>query len=278
MKTKNENFQYYLVFKPYKVLSQFTSEEGKLSLKDVFEAKGIVPDKDSYPVGRLDYDSEGLIIITNDKNLHYKLLDPKFEHKRRYLVQVENIPSDEQLDKLKKGVEIAVKDGKYTTKPTIVKIIKQNLKVPERVPPIRVRETIPTTWIQLELKEGKNRQVRKMTAAIGLPTLRLVRISIEALECKDYEVGEIRIMSKSEIYPLLGIEERKAPEKLPRILIETGKAPKSIKKSKKQQAEELKAKPKREKSEIRKVKDKITKMKTKAMKESRNNRLKRLKK
>ena len=134
--------------------------------------------KDVYPVGRLDYDSEGLLLLTNDKSMNAALLHPGKKHERTYLVQVEGSITDLALQQLQNGVEISVNGERYQTKPARVKLLIEAPDLPERVPPIRFRKNIPTSWIELTLTEGKNRQVRRMTAAVGHPTLRLIRTSI----------------------------------------------------------------------------------------------------
>ena len=128
-------------------------------------------EKDVYPIGRLDYDSEGLLILTNDKQLNHRLLNPSFAHMREYWVQVDGAINDNAINILQQGVSINI-DGKlYNTKPAIAMLLSDPI-VCERDPPIRFRKDIPTSWISLILTEGKNRQVRKMTAAVGFPTLR----------------------------------------------------------------------------------------------------------
>lgn len=185
---------YYFIFnKPYRVMCQFSPVEGKLTLQDFFSLP-----KDVYPVGRLDYDSEGLILLTNDGLLHHKLIDPRFEHSRTYYVQVEGIPDENSLIKLSKGVVIENKK----TKRAIVKLLNNEPKLWERNPPIRFRKSIPTCWLEIKLFEGRNRQIRKMTAAIGYPTLRLIRVKIEFLEVFGLKPGEYRELSKKEIYDL----------------------------------------------------------------------------
>jgi len=191
--------KYFIFYKPYQVLTQFTSSDGRASLSLFNFPKGC------YPVGRLDYNSEGLLIITNDKSLNRKLLNPKFRHRRTYYVQVEGIPSGTDLEQLSKGVEINI-DGKlYRTLPAVVEVIEREPNLPERIPPIRFRKNIPTTWLSITLMEGKNRQVRKMTAKIGYPTLRLVRYSIEKLNIDGFGSGEIRRINKDKIIKLLNL-------------------------------------------------------------------------
>lgn len=183
--------RYFLFYKPFQVLTQFSAEGEKKTLAHYFKN---IP-KDIYPVGRLDFDSEGLLLLTNDKKLTLQLLEPRFKHERTYYVQVEGIFDEVAKQKLASGVEINV-DGKlYKTLPSKVEIFHDEPLLPERNPPIRFRKNIPTTWISLTLKEGKNRQVRKMTAAAGFPTLRLVRFSIGNIDITGWESGHIQEIS-----------------------------------------------------------------------------------
>lgn len=190
--------RYYIIYKPFQVLSQFTSTENKKSLKDFFK----VP-SDVYPVGRLDYDSEGLLILTNDKKLNYQLLSPDQKHQREYWVQVEGSAATADIMKLKKGVSINVNGSNYQTEPCEARIFEVEPLVPKRTPPIRYRKNIPTSWISVVLTEGKNRQVRKMTAAAGLPTLRLIRHRINGIALGAMQPGDIREMEKKSLYALL---------------------------------------------------------------------------
>jgi 23S rRNA pseudouridine2457 synthase len=189
---------YFFIYKPYQVLSQFSAVEGKQTLADFFDVPG-----DVYPVGRLDYDSEGLLILTNDKALNHRLLDPKFLHEREYWVQVDGAIQNEHIADLEKGVAINLDAKMYTTLPCKAKLFQHNPAVFERNPPIRYRKEIPAPWIQLILKEGKNRQVRKMTAKIGFPTLRLIRNRIEDLCLEKTRPGEIVELTLSEIHKKL---------------------------------------------------------------------------
>ncbi len=179
--------------------SQFSGEDENLSnLPFSFP-------KDVYPVGRLDKDSEGLIILTNDSNLNHRLTDPKFGHQRTYFVQVEGTINNEAIELLENGVEITLSNKKkYKTLLAIAKIIGTP-NLPERNPPIRIRKSIPDSWLELILTEGKNRQVRKMTAKVGFPTLRLVRGKIEQLQVDEFHSGEIKTFSQIEIYKLLNL-------------------------------------------------------------------------
>lgn len=177
------------------MLSQFTKEGDHPTLADLdYEFP-----KDVYPVGRLDADSEGLLLLTNDNFLKTRLLDPKRAHKRNYLVQVEGQITTEACNKLASGVEISVNGKKYKTLPAKATLIDEPY-LPPRNPPVRFRAQIPTSWIEVSLHEGKNRQVRKMTASVGFPTLRLVRhkiadvLSFEGLNPGDVkEIGAIRL-------------------------------------------------------------------------------------
>src|ERR1700722_19655490 len=193
--------QYYVVYKPYLVLSQFTTVDGKQTLKDHFPVPG-----DCYPVGRLDHDSEGLLILTNDSALNHRLLNPRFAHDREYWVQVEGVIAPAAILALQTGLTISVDGREYRTKPCIVDSFETAPSVPDRIPPIRYRAQIPTTWISMILREGKNRQVRKMTAKAGYPTLRLIRQRIEGLSLDGLGPGEMRSLDRSTIYSLLFAE------------------------------------------------------------------------
>lgn len=190
--------RYFIIYKPFGVVTQFSGEEQTLSSLFTFP-------KSVYPVGRLDKDSEGLLIITDDKFLNNQLLNPRFGHQRTYYAQVEGVPEPEALKQLGKGVTINVDGRDYETKPAIAKLLDPFPTLPDRDPPIRYRATIPDTWISLTLIEGKNRQVRKMTAAVGHPTLRLVRWSMEKITIEGFEVGEVREMDQESIYHKLGL-------------------------------------------------------------------------
>jgi len=187
-----ENLKYFVVNKPYGVLSQFTDKEGRKTLSDIAKFPGQV-----YPVGRLDYDSEGLLLLTNDIALTNYLLNPTNRHEREYYVQVEGIPKEEDMEKLSGGIII---QGEKTL-PAKAKIIKDPA-FPARIPPIRERKNIPTAWISLTLIEGRNRQVRKMTAHTGFPTLRLVRVRIKNIMLDNLKAGSFRELTKEEVLKL----------------------------------------------------------------------------
>jgi len=193
-------YKYFIINKPFNILSQFTGEDGKSALSSVYEFP-----KEVYPVGRLDYDSEGLLILTNDNYLKHSLLNPENNHNRTYLVQVEGNITLEDVDILQNGVQINSSGKIYVTKPAIVRKLETEPVLPDRDPPIRFRKEIPTSWLEMKLKEGRNRQVRKMTAAVGFPTLRLIRISIEGIELRDMQPGAVKLMSRKMIYKLLNI-------------------------------------------------------------------------
>jgi len=190
--------KYYIFNKPYNVLSQFTKELPQhITLQDYVSVE-----KDVYPVGRLDKDSEGLLLLTNDNKFKTKLLDPDEKNKKSYWVQVEGSIDSVAMEKLERGVEIKLKSGLYRTKPCKVSIL-DSLDVEIRKPPIRERKNIPTQWIEITIIEGKNRQIRKMCAAVGFPCLRLIRFKIKSLTFKDVKPGNYRSLTQLEIQKIL---------------------------------------------------------------------------
>ena len=194
---KNRNL-YFLIHKPFKVLSQFTDEDGNPGLNSIFNLP-----KDVYPVGRLDLDSEGLLILTNDRSLNNRLLNPKNNHHRTYWVEVDGVPNDQSLDLLRNGVEINVNGKKHMTKGAAVSVI--NPIVAQRQPPVNVAKHPSRTWLEITLTEGKNRQVRRMTAKVGHPTLRLLRVAIEEVKLGGLEVGGIVQLSEKAIIKKLKV-------------------------------------------------------------------------
>lgn len=187
------------------MLSQFSPEGGNPGLGDLYQFP-----KDVYPVGRLDLDSEGLLILTNDTRLNHQLLNPDFRHWRTYHVQSDGQITEEARAKLEEGVVIRINKKDYHTKKARARLIEEPEFLPERNPPVRFRKEIPTSWLELSLQEGKNRQVRRMTAAVGFPTLRLLRVSIESLALEQMQPGEVRELSKETIYKKLNIREQQA--------------------------------------------------------------------
>ena len=193
--------------KPYDVLCQFSDEAGRLTLKDFVSIPGI------YPAGRLDRDSEGLLILTDDGPLAHRLTDPRFEHLKSYLVQVERSPNLESLERLRKGVDL--NDGR--TRPADVELMAEPPALPDRSVPIRFRKNVPTAWLRLTIREGRNRQVRRMTAAIGYPTLRLVRVAVGPIGLGDLSPGQWRELSADELAALRSIRDgRQRPGLKPR--------------------------------------------------------------
>ncbi len=181
--------RYILFHKPFGVLSQFTPEDGARSLKE-FNLPS-----DVYAAGRLDKDSEGLLLLTNDGLLIERLLNPKSDKPKTYWVLVERVPTEEELEKMRRGLKIE----DYLTKPCKVQILDPQPDVPPRDPPVRVRKTVQDIWLEITITEGKNRQVRKMSAAIGHPTLRLIRKKLGQMELGNLLPGEWKEISAQEI-------------------------------------------------------------------------------
>lgn len=182
-------FRYLLFYKPYGVLTQFSRPTVEYpTLKDY------IPIASVYPVGRLDRDSEGLLLLTNHGQIQHRLSDPRFHHPRTYWVQVEGIPDTAALEQLQQGVAIQ----NYRTRPAAVRVQPEPF-LPPRNPPIRFRQHISTAWLEITLTEGRNRQVRRMTAAVGFPTLRLVRVAISHLGLAGLAPGQWRDLTSTEL-------------------------------------------------------------------------------
>ncbi len=204
-------YRYILFYKPFNVLCQFTDEKHQGTQRQTL--KDFISILDVYSIGRLDLDSEGLLLLTNDGRIKHILSDPKFDHQKTYWVQVEKIPDSNALEHLSNGVEIE----NYRTRPAIINILPEEPNLPPRNPPIRYRKSIPTCWLEITLTEGKNRQVRKMTAAVGFPTLRLVRVGLGIVDRKqiyrlrldDLEVGQWRDLTITEEKILQNVSEYK---------------------------------------------------------------------
>nr|WP_279611556.1 pseudouridine synthase [Thermostichus vulcanus] len=197
----NGIMRYLKFYKPYGVLTQFT-DNLPASLEDAqakrLTLKSFIPVPKVYPVGRLDRDSEGLLLLTDDGILNARLIDPQFGHERTYWVQVEGIPTPQALEQLQQGLII---QGRKT-RPAQVQVLPEEPTLPPRDPPIRFRRSIPTTWLELTLREGRNRQVRRMTAAVGIPTLRLVRVGLGPLSLTGLNPGEWQDLSETELTQL----------------------------------------------------------------------------
>jgi len=199
--------KYYIIYKGYNILSQFSKEENSVlpSLRDVYPHI----EKDVYPIGRLDADSEGLLILTNDTSLNGQLLHPKKKIEKTYWVQVEGEANIDAILALESGVIISLSSGPYQTKKCKISKMTSDqdrcllAKLPERVPPIRFRKNQNTSWLCVKLEEGKNRQIRKMFAKVGFPVLRLVRFSIQNLCLSKFESNSIKPLLKLEILKLL---------------------------------------------------------------------------
>lgn len=186
--------RYVLFYKPFEVMCSFTDPQGRKTLKDLVAVEGV------YPAGRLDYDSEGLLLLTDDGEAIHRITDPRFDHPKTYLVQVEGVATDDAVRRLRDGVRLRERRSKQDclTRPTDVEIVT-NPAVPFR----RVRDYHPTTWLRVVLREGKRRQLRRMTAVVGLPALRLIRVGIGPLTLGDLKPGDWRPLSVDEERALL---------------------------------------------------------------------------
>ena len=178
--------------KPYNVLPCFTDPQGRPTLGDYIEIPGV------YAAGRLDRDSEGLMILTSDGALAHRITDPRHKLPKVYWVQVERIPDEAALDRLRHGIVLSG----ICTRPAEVRLLMSEPRLPERSVPIRVRRTVPTAWLEIVLHEGMNRQVRRMTAAVGYPTLRLVRVAIGPIKLGNLAVGHWRAITAEEEFAL----------------------------------------------------------------------------
>ncbi len=187
-------FVYLLFNKPYGVVCQFSGEPPNL--------KEFIPLSGVYPVGRLDRDSEGLLLLTSDGVLQHRLTDPRHEHPRTYWAQVEGIPDAAALKKLAAGMWLRDKAADYKSRPVKIRLLSPEPEVAPRHPPVRFRKSIPTSWLELILTEGRNRQVRRMTAAVGFPTLRLIRVASGPLTLASLEPGKWRHLTPDELASL----------------------------------------------------------------------------
>jgi len=197
----SQPFRTIALFKPYDVLCQFSDVHERLTLKALVPLAGI------YPVGRLDRDSEGLLLLTDDGRLAHRLTDPRFEHPKKYLVQVERVPDAQALESLRRGV--VLKDGR--TSPARVELLAEPPALADRAVPIRFRKTVPAAWLSLTIREGRNRQVRRMTAAVGHPTLRLVRVAIGPISLGDLTPGQWRELTAEECAALRALRDEPSP-------------------------------------------------------------------
>ena len=199
-------FKYFIANKPYNTLCQFTQEvAGQATLADL----NYDFPKDVYPIGRLDQDSEGLLLLTNDRALNHRLLNPQFAHKRTYAALIEGIPTAQSLENMENGVDIKIEKKIYHTLPAhctcidTPSVFLNNQALWERIPVPRASKNQDMTWVKITLKEGKNRQVRRMCAAIGHPCLRLIRVAIEDLILGDLQPNDVKEVNQNLIFEKL---------------------------------------------------------------------------
>ena len=182
--------RYLLFHKPYGVICQFSDAKGgRPTLADYINVPNV------YPVGRLDQDSEGLVLLTDDGWLQHRLTDPRYDHPKTYWAQVEGVPTPEAVTQLRQGIQLW---PDFRSRPAQARLLEEAPALPPRDPPIRYRANIPTGWIEIVLTEGRNRQVRRMTAAVGFPTLRLLRVAIGELKGGDLQPGKWRELTAEE--------------------------------------------------------------------------------
>lgn len=185
--------------KPYGVLPCFTDPDGRPTLADYIDLPGV------YAAGRLDQDSEGLMILTSDGSLAHRITDPEHKLPKVYLAQVERVPNEDALEQVRKGV---VLNGKKT-RSAEVRLLPGDPQLPDRPVPIRFRKNVPTAWLEITLREGLNRQVRRMTAAVGHPTLRLIRVAIGPIVLGDLQPGQWRNLTSREIEQIYSTASRR---------------------------------------------------------------------
>jgi len=194
--------RYVIVYKPYRVMSCFTDPEGRATLADYVKLP------DVYTAGRLDYDSEGLLLLSDDGWLLHRITHPDYEHPKTYLAQVEHVPDEMALAALRAGIMV---EGQRT-RPAQVELLPDEPIVPPRSIPIRYRASIPTAWLRLVLYEGRKRQIRHMTAAVGHPTLRLIRVGIGPIALGDLQPGQSRELTSAELRALANMVARRRPK------------------------------------------------------------------
>ena len=197
----NSSARTLIFYKPFGVISQFTDATDERKT-----LRNFVKVADVYPVGRLDHDSEGLLLLTDDGWLQHRLTDPRYEHPKTYWVQVEGVPDDAALQQLREGIQIW---PDFRSRPARVERIDGEPVLPPRDPPIRFRLSIPTSWLAITITEGRNRQVRRMTATVGFPTLRLVRVAIGDIRIEGLAPGRWRELTAAEREYLKPFAERK---------------------------------------------------------------------